>query len=168
MDFNVTPRIEDFRARIARFVEHEILPLEDHGAAWDEHGNIALGWLEPLREKARAEGLWCLQLRPETGGQGLGRAAAWPSLASSTALPSLTLLGAASTSAMLASASVAVSGGSGMDRPRSLPRPSHAVTVAIATTPRTVTVAVARVIRRILASPGRGAKFSALPRQASR
>ncbi len=29
--------------------------------------------LEPLRARARAEGLWCLQLAPETGGQGLGK-----------------------------------------------------------------------------------------------
>lgn len=73
MDFTISPRIEDFRARIARFVRDEILPVEANRAAWDEHGNIAHDWLEPLREKARAEGLWCLQLRPETGGQGLGK-----------------------------------------------------------------------------------------------
>ena len=29
--------------------------------------------MEPLREKAREQGLWCLQLKPETGGQGLGK-----------------------------------------------------------------------------------------------
>jgi len=73
MDFTISPRVEDFRARIARFVQDEILPVEANRAAWDEHDNIAHDWLEPLREKARAEGLWCLQLRPETGGQGLGK-----------------------------------------------------------------------------------------------
>jgi acyl-CoA dehydrogenase len=73
MDFTIPPRVEDFRARIARFVEDEILPVEADRAAWDAHGNIALDWLEGLRDKARAEGLWCLQLAPETGGQGLGR-----------------------------------------------------------------------------------------------
>lgn len=73
MDFTISPRIEDFRARIARFVEDEILPVEADRGAWDPHGNVALDWLEALREKARAEGLWCLQLRPETGGQGLGK-----------------------------------------------------------------------------------------------
>jgi acyl-CoA dehydrogenase len=73
MDYTISPRIEDFRARIARFVEDEILPVEANRGAWDAHGNIALDWLEPLREKARAEGLWCLQLKPETGGQGLGK-----------------------------------------------------------------------------------------------
>ncbi len=74
MDFTISPRVEDFRARIARFVEDEILPVEANRAAWDAHGNISTEWLEPLREKARSEGLWCLQLRPETGGQGLGKA----------------------------------------------------------------------------------------------
>src|SRR5690554_8185974 len=73
MDFTISPRIEDFRARIARFVEDEILPVEQNRAAWDAHGNIALDWLEPLRDKARAEGLWCLQLKPESGGKGLGK-----------------------------------------------------------------------------------------------
>lgn len=73
MDFTISPRIDDFRARIARFVEDEILPVEANRSAWDDHGNIARDWLEPLREKARAEGLWCLQLKPETGGQGLDK-----------------------------------------------------------------------------------------------
>ena len=73
MDFTIPPRVEDFRARIARFVEDEILPVEANRDAWDAHGNIAHDWLEALREKARAEGLWCLALRPETGGQGLGK-----------------------------------------------------------------------------------------------
>lgn len=73
MDFTISPRIDDFRARIARFVEDEIMPLEADKAAWDTHDNIALDHLEPLRDKARAEGLWCLQLKPETGGQGLGK-----------------------------------------------------------------------------------------------
>ncbi|WP_349368905.1 acyl-CoA dehydrogenase family protein [Salinarimonas sp.] len=73
MDLTISPRIEDFRARIARFVADEILPVEAERANWDAHGNIASAPLETLREKARGEGLWCLQLRPETGGQGLGK-----------------------------------------------------------------------------------------------
>lgn len=72
IDFSLPPRIEDFRARIARFVEDRILPVEADRANWDAHGNIALQPLDLLREQARTEGLWCLQLRPETGGQGLG------------------------------------------------------------------------------------------------
>lgn len=73
MDFTISDRVEDFRSKIARFVEDEILPLEADRAAYDEHGNIAYGYLEPLRERARGEGLWCLQLKPETGGAGLGK-----------------------------------------------------------------------------------------------
>lgn len=73
MDFTISPRVEDFRARIARFVEDEVMPLEADRAAWDSHGNIREDYLEALRDKARSEGLWCLQLRPETGGQGLDK-----------------------------------------------------------------------------------------------
>lgn len=72
MDFTISPRIEDYRARIARFVEDEILPLESDKAAWDAHDNIALDALEPLRNRAQMEGLWCLQLPVTAGGQGLG------------------------------------------------------------------------------------------------
>jgi len=73
MNFEISPRIEDYRARIAEFVAREILPLEGDPDAFDAHGNIALNRLGPLREKARAAGLWCLQLKEETGGAGLGK-----------------------------------------------------------------------------------------------
>jgi acyl-CoA dehydrogenase len=73
MDFTLPPHIEDFRARIARFVEDEVLPVEHDRANWDAHDNIAAAPLAALREKARAQGLWCLALKPETGGQGLSR-----------------------------------------------------------------------------------------------
>ncbi len=73
MDFTISDRIEDFRARIERFVEDEIMPLEDDRANYDAHENIRLDVLEHLREKAKAEGLWCLQLKKESGGQDLGK-----------------------------------------------------------------------------------------------
>jgi acyl-CoA dehydrogenase len=73
MDFNISARTEDFRARIAAFVEREILPLEADRASYDGHGNITLPLLDMLRAKARDAGLWCLQLKPETGGAGLGK-----------------------------------------------------------------------------------------------
>lgn len=73
MDFTISPRIEDFRQRIARFVEDHILPLEADRSAYDAHENIRPEVLEPLRARARVEGLWCLQLAPESGGQGLGK-----------------------------------------------------------------------------------------------
>ena len=73
MDFTVSPRIEDFRNRITRFVDERVLPLEADPASYDEHENIRIELADELRAQARAEGLWCLQLKPETGGQGLGR-----------------------------------------------------------------------------------------------
>ncbi|MBF9019839.1 acyl-CoA dehydrogenase [Rhodobacterales bacterium HKCCA1058] len=72
MDFTISPRIEDFRARIACFVADEIMPLESDRANYDPHENIRLDVLADLRAKAKAEGLWCLQLKEETGGQNLG------------------------------------------------------------------------------------------------
>lgn len=73
MDFGISSRIEDYRSRIARFVEDEILPVEDNRSSWDEHDNIKKSFLNSLRKKAQSEGLWCLQLKKETGGQGLGK-----------------------------------------------------------------------------------------------
>lgn len=72
MDFTISPRVEDFRARISRFVEDEILPLEEDRANYDAHENIRTDVLNALRAKAQEEGLWCLQLKKETGGQELG------------------------------------------------------------------------------------------------
>ena len=73
MNFDIPRRTEDLRRRIADFVRAEILPLEADRASYDGHGNIALPLLEKLRAKAKAAGLWCLQLKPENGGAGLGK-----------------------------------------------------------------------------------------------
>ena len=73
MDFRIPARVEDYRRRIAAFVEAELIPLEGDPASYDAHGNIALPLLAAMRAKAKAEGLWCLQLRPETGGAGLSK-----------------------------------------------------------------------------------------------
>ncbi|MFN3685318.1 acyl-CoA dehydrogenase family protein [Salinarimonas sp.] len=73
MDFTISPRIEDYRRRIAAFVEERLIPLESDPAAYDDHENIRIDLLDRLRGEAKAHGLWCLQLRPETGGQGLGK-----------------------------------------------------------------------------------------------
>lgn len=75
MDFRISPEIEDLRARIAAFVAANVLPLEADRKAYDDHGNIALPLLDDLRGKARAEGLWTLQLnrpgRPHIGRMGM-------------------------------------------------------------------------------------------------
>src|SRR5690606_6980002 len=73
MDFTISPRIEEFRSRIAAFVESRILPLEADKANYDAHENIRLDIADEIRAEARSEGLWCLQLKPETGGAGLGK-----------------------------------------------------------------------------------------------
>ena len=73
MDYKISRQIDRYRARIATFVETHLLPLEGDPANYDTHENIRSDLAEAFRAKARAEGLWCLQLRPENGGQGLGR-----------------------------------------------------------------------------------------------
>ena len=58
MDFNLSPEIEALQKRIRDFVAGEILPLESDPASFDDHENIRLDLLEPLRVKAKAAGLW--------------------------------------------------------------------------------------------------------------
>ena len=70
MDFTIPTPVEELRQRIAEFVAEDVLPLEADKSSYDDHGNIALPLLHKLRAKARASGLWCLQLRPENGGGG--------------------------------------------------------------------------------------------------
>ncbi|MGF1553873.1 MAG: acyl-CoA dehydrogenase family protein [Paracoccaceae bacterium] len=70
MDFAIPPELEALRERVAAFVAAEVLPLEADPEAYDGHGMIAEARLEPLRAKARAEGLWCLALARESGGGG--------------------------------------------------------------------------------------------------
>ena len=73
MDFTISPRIEDYRRRVAAFVDEYVLPLEADRANYDAHENIRIDVLDTVRAKAKAQGLWCLQLKEETGGQGLGK-----------------------------------------------------------------------------------------------
>jgi len=71
MDFALLPEIEDYRRRVRAFVNDEILPVEADRANWDEHEMIALPALQALRAKAKAAGLWALQMPKARGGQGL-------------------------------------------------------------------------------------------------
>lgn len=75
MDLTLSPAVENYRARIAAFVEAEILPVEAQAASFDAHGNITEAALAPLRAKAKAQGLWALQVSRAWGGQGLGKMA---------------------------------------------------------------------------------------------
>ena len=71
MDFTLSPEVERLRAGIAELVASEVLPLESDPASYDEHENIRLDLLDGLRAKARAAGIWALQMPKERGGGGL-------------------------------------------------------------------------------------------------
>lgn len=71
MDFALSPEIEDLRARTRAFVEAHILPVEADRSTWDDHENISLDALAPLRAKAMRDGLWCPQAPVDRGGMGL-------------------------------------------------------------------------------------------------
>ena len=73
MDFTISADVAVLRDQIEEFVETHLIPLESDASAYDEHENIALAVLEKMREKARNEGLWCLQLDPGNGGRGLNK-----------------------------------------------------------------------------------------------
>ena len=73
MDFTISPEVDALRQRITAFVDRELIPLESRKDAYDAHGNIAPDFLEAMRGKARAEGLWTLQLPREIGGGGLNK-----------------------------------------------------------------------------------------------
>ena len=73
MDFTISKEIADLRKRIAAFVDAHLIPLEADPAAYDAHENIAPAPLAAMRAKARAEGIWCPQLKPENGGLGIGK-----------------------------------------------------------------------------------------------
>ncbi len=71
MDFTLSPEIEDLRLRVRAFVEEHVLPLESDPANFADHENIPHERLEPVREKARAAGLWAPQSPREFGGMQL-------------------------------------------------------------------------------------------------
>ncbi len=73
MDFTIPSEIATLRDQIEAFVDTHLIPLERDPNAYDAHENIALPVLKEMRTKARAEGLWCLQLSPEYGGRGLNK-----------------------------------------------------------------------------------------------
>jgi acyl-CoA dehydrogenase len=74
MDFSLSPKVEEMRLRIRKFVEDEILPLEADPANYDAHENIAHEPLERMKAKAKEEGIWSLSLPEEWGGLGYSMA----------------------------------------------------------------------------------------------
>ena len=71
MEFELNDEIKDYQRRIRDFVNNHIIPVELIPEAYDEGENIADPYFLPLREKARNEGLWCLQMPKALGGGGL-------------------------------------------------------------------------------------------------
>ena len=83
MDFTRPAPIEAIRAQVEAFVDRELIPLEGDRANYDEHENISHAVLARMRDRAKAEGLWCLQLPERIGGRGLpftGMAAAYEAM----------------------------------------------------------------------------------------
>ncbi|MEZ5836014.1 MAG: acyl-CoA dehydrogenase family protein [Geminicoccaceae bacterium] len=72
ISLGIPPSLEDLRRRVVAFVESEILPLENDPASFGEGENISENALSILRERVRAEGLWCPQMPVERGGLGQG------------------------------------------------------------------------------------------------
>ena len=71
MDFTLSPHIEDTRRRIGEFVATHVLPVEADPGNLDEHEMLSEAVLAPLRARAKAEGLWALQMPTSRGGGGL-------------------------------------------------------------------------------------------------
>lgn len=71
MDFSLPPEIDALRLKVRAFVAENILPLEADRSNYDAHENIRLEVLGPLREMARAQGLWAPQMPKARGGLGL-------------------------------------------------------------------------------------------------
>ena len=71
MDFSLSPEIDALRLKVRVFVEEHVLPLEADRTNYDAHENISPDVLKPLREKAKAAGLWAPQMPKERGGLGL-------------------------------------------------------------------------------------------------
>ena len=72
MDFTLPPDIESTRRRIGKFVATHVLPAEADPANLDQHEMLSEAALAPLRARAKAEGLWALQMPTSRGGGGLG------------------------------------------------------------------------------------------------
>lgn len=71
MDFSIPPELEDLRRRTRAFVDQHVLPLESDRASFADHENIPHERITPVRDKARAAGLWAPQSPKEFGGMAL-------------------------------------------------------------------------------------------------
>jgi acyl-CoA dehydrogenase len=69
MDFTIPPELAEFRATVRRFVDTELIPLEDLA---EENDGLPDDITRDLRKKAVAMGLNALDMPEEYGGGGLG------------------------------------------------------------------------------------------------
>jgi acyl-CoA dehydrogenase len=87
MDFELPEELRILKRSVRRFVDEEMIPLE--GKSLDG-GRLKPAIKEKLEEKAKALGLWLIDVPEEFGGQGLGllaRAAVWEELGRTVCLP---------------------------------------------------------------------------------
>jgi len=87
VSFELPEELRILKASVRRFVDEEMIPLEGKTL---EQGRLRPGYLEHFCEKAKALGLWLIDVPEEFGGQGLGllaRAVVWEELGRTVALP---------------------------------------------------------------------------------
>jgi acyl-CoA dehydrogenase len=87
VDFELPGELELLRATVREFVEQELIPIEMSVPDAEE---VPDEILRPLQEKARALGLWMIDVPAEFGGAGLGllpRAVITEEIAKTVALP---------------------------------------------------------------------------------
>src|SRR5262245_62902956 len=68
IDFAIPEEAKAMRERVRRWVHDECLPAEQRLLNGEDYKTV----LDPLRKKARAQGLWCPFIPKEHGGMGLG------------------------------------------------------------------------------------------------
>ena len=74
MDFNPSPTVRELKTRIAAFMERHIFPAEAEILAQNDDIRPGVPYppaLLPIRQRAKAEGLWNLFLPDKEYGAGL-------------------------------------------------------------------------------------------------
>ena len=69
MDFNLPEELQLLKGTVRKFVDRELIPLERE--CRPEGEDMPEQYIKPLQEKAKAIGLWLLDVPQEYGGAGL-------------------------------------------------------------------------------------------------
>jgi len=72
MEFTLSPQIEELRLQVRHFVGTHVIPLESEVDVYDGHENLREDVVYSLREKAKEQRLWSLQMPQSRGGRELG------------------------------------------------------------------------------------------------